>query len=65
MKRKTKRRVCGGIAIIAIVFWLGSVGALELGQISLGRGMAQMLGSLVILGWAAHKGGFTYRRGKT
>lgn len=65
MKSKIKRRVCGGIAVAAGIYFIGSCGVLDLGQISLGRGMAQMIISMVVFAVAARKGGFTYRRGNS
>ncbi len=57
MKSKTKRRVCGGIAVAAVIFLLGTVGACDAGQISTIQMFGRATVGLFVFGLSCRRGG--------
>lgn len=58
MTVKTKKRICGSLAVLALLFNLGVIGGMERDTISLTTGVILSFISLVVFAAAAYKGGY-------
>jgi hypothetical protein len=58
IKTKIKRRICAAVSLFGFLFAIGSVGGVELGISSLGRGAVNACIGLVLFAAATYKGGF-------
>lgn len=58
MKIRTKRRICLAVSLVSFLFVIGAVGSMELGTMSVGRGIATILVGMLAGCAAAYKGGY-------
>lgn len=58
MRMKTKRRICGWIAVISFFLAIGFAGGMELGSLSLTKGLLLMSVSVFAFAVSAYTGGY-------